>query len=109
MSESEIHQKVANELNIDVNKVVEYDKKFWQHVKLSLNNPDFDVLEIPFFGSFTMTKPKLFRTLRFSIRILRKMNIRLNKNPENGKLRMDIKIQNELFNKLWKLKKEIKF
>lgn len=108
MLQSEIYKKVAADLNVPLERVMEYDKKMWNFIKISLNNPTFDTLEIPFFGSFNITKVRMHRTAKQQIIILKKMRDKLKKHPNNEKLKNDFEIQKELFKKLWKLKQQCK-
>lgn len=112
MQEIDLYKTVAAKLNIDVQKVIEYDKLQWTNVKLDLNNPTFDILEIPFLGSFTMTRPKLISTLKFSLRILKRMRNKMRRNekqnkPNSAKLIRDMESQKKYFSNLWKLKQQI--
>ena len=109
MRDSEIYKIVSQELGVDIKRVEEYDKKFWQNNKLELNNPDWDVYEIPFFGTWTMTKAKLHRTLKYELRLLKKSKASLLKKPNNTKLRIIYDAAILKFRELWKLKKELKW
>lgn len=105
---SDIYARVASELNIPVSKVVEYDRRQWEFIKDSLNNPVADVIEVPYMGSFSITKVKMGRTLRQAIILLKKSKRSLELHPENTKLRIKHESYKELFRKLWKLKQECK-
>lgn len=109
MLQSEIYKKVADELNIPVERVVDYDKQMWNFIKVSLNNPTFDVMEIPFMGSFTITKVKIGRTLRSSLIILKRLKKKKEKYPDSKKISNDYEIQCKNFRALWNLKKQCKF
>ena len=109
MLQSEIYKKVAEEFNIPIERVIDYDKQMWNQIKISLNNPTFDTLEIPFFGSFNITKVKMGRTLRQSVIILRRLKAKAAKHPNNKKIQLDLEIQTKNFRNLWKLKQQCNF
>lgn len=106
MLQSEIYKRVSDELNIPLEKVIDYDKQMWNFVKLNLNNPVADTIEIPFFGSFNITKVKMGRTLRRSLIILRRLKKKSERFPDNNKVKNDLEIQMNNFKNLWKLKQE---
>lgn len=106
MLESDIYKKVANDLEIDLFKVEEYNNRFWGQVKYDLNNPDQDVLEIQDFGTFTITSAKLSRTLKYSIKMLRKLKASVNKRFSQKGYNSMLSYTN-LLSRLWKLKQEI--
>lgn len=108
MLQSEIYKKVSEDLNIPVERVIEYDRHMWNYIKISLNNPTFDTLEIPFLGSFNITKVKMGRTLRQSVIILRRLKNKAAKHPNNKKIQDDLEIQIKNFRNLWKLKQQCK-
>lgn len=111
MLESELHKKVADELGIDLERVIAYDKEYWKNVKWEVNNPTWDVLELPFLGSFTITPAKMRSSLRYSLRILKRMRDKIKREAKAGKtntkLIRDFDVQKELFKNLWKLKQEL--
>lgn len=106
---SEMYRKVAEDLNLPLERVVEYDKKMWEWVKLSLNNPTSDVIEIPLLGSFSITNVKMRKTLRSKIIMLRKLKNKRDRFPNNEKIQRDVDIQTNLVKNLWKLRKMCKF
>jgi hypothetical protein len=106
MLQSEMYTRVAHQLDIPIHKVIEYDRQMWSYVRNSLNSPEADVIELPFLGSFSITKVKMGRTLRRSVILLKKIKKRLNARPDDTKLRIKYNYQIELFKKLWKLKQE---
>lgn len=111
MLDREMYEIVSNQLDVDVKLVEELDKFFWKELKKDLNNPDADVIEVPFLGSFSITRAKMNSTIKYSLRILRKMkekNIRLElKGKLHEKNIRDLEIQKELFRNLWRLKQKI--
>lgn len=110
MLESELYKKVANDLGISVERVRAYDKHYWKHVKLDLNNPTFDVLEIPFLGSFTITPAKLRSTLKFALRDLKRLRKKIRNDEEiSPKLVKNFEDDKQLFKALWKLRASVKF
>lgn len=106
MLPSEIYSRVAAQLGIPVHKVIEYDRRQWEFVKDNLNNPVADVIELPYMGSFSITKVKMGRTLRQAIIIMKKSKRSLELNPENTKLKIKFEAYKVLFKQLWKLKQE---
>lgn len=108
MLQSEMYAKVSHSLNIPLDRVIEYDKQMWNFIRLSLNNPTFDVLEIPFLGSFSITKVKMGRTLRSSLIVIRKTRDKLARYPNNAQLKIRLENEKILFRNLWKLKQQCK-
>lgn len=109
MRDKDLYEQVAEQLNLSVKAVEEMDKFFWRNLKKMTNNPESDVIEIPFLGSLSITRAKLNSTMRFSLRNLRRMKKRvINKDDKYYDKKMkDFEIQKELFRNLWKLKNEL--
>ncbi len=107
MSELELHQRAAKELGVSLERVIEYDKLHWKCLKYDLNNPTFDVMEVPFFGAFKMTKPRFLKALRYSFRQLKGLNKKTKKYPHNEKLMKEYESAVILFKNLWKLKQQV--
>lgn len=103
---SDMYSRVAAELNIPVSKVMEYDRQQWLFVRDNLNNPVADVIEIPYMGSFSITKVKMGRTLKRNLFLLKKTKRSLEAHPENIKLRIKFEAYKTLFRQLWKLKQQ---
>lgn len=105
---SEMYEKVSQETGVPLERVKEYDKQHWDLVKVALNNPmdkfDFDVLEVPFMGSFMVTKLKLRHTIRVVISRLRRLKDKQQRFPKVDKLKKDVDIYTLQLRKLWKLK-----
>lgn len=108
MLQSEIYKKVSEDLNIPEYVIKEYDKQMWNFIKINLNNPTFDTLEIPFLGSFNITKVKMGRTLRQNLIILRRLKLKGLRKPNDRKIQLDIEIQTKQFRNLWNLKQKCK-
>lgn len=109
MTEQEIYNYVAEKFDIPVSRVAEYDKKFWEQIKYSLNHPSWDVLEVPFIGSWTITRAKMRRTLKYHISMLKRSRKNLQKLPDSPKVISTHKGNIEIFRELWKLKQELKY
>ena len=107
MRDSEMFEQVAYEMGIDVKRVNAYFNFHWQQTKIELNNPTFDVYEIPFLGAFTMTFAKMRSTLKYELKSLKGKRKRLQKDPTNPKLIREFEAQKGYFKNLWKLKQEI--
>jgi len=111
MLESEMYKKVAEELGISTDKVEAYDKLQWRNISYDLNNPSFDILEVPFLGSFTMTYSKILATLWYELRELKRMRDSLKRKKDKGQYDVKAEIKFEAkkltFKHLWKLRKEI--
>lgn len=107
MRESEMFEHVAYTMGIDVKKVIAYSNFHWQQAKVDLNNPTFDVLEIPFLGAFTMTFAKMRSTLKYELKALKRLKKKVEKDPTNSRLIKQFEAQKEYFKNLWKLKQEL--
>lgn len=108
MTDRELHEKIAEELNIPLERVIAYDNFHWRQLKIDLNNPTFAVMEIPHLGTFTITRNKLYRTLYgrlTSLKNLRKKIQRAKRNP--FKLIKKFEAEKEQFSNLWKLRNQM--
>lgn len=110
MLEHQIHQKVANDLGIPLERVKAYDALYWKQLKIDLNNPTFDVMEVPFLGSFTITPAKLRTTLKFALRDLKRLRKKISTFEEiPPNLVKHFETDKQLFKDLWKLREVVKF
>lgn len=110
MLEADLYKKIASDMGISVDRVKAYDKHYWKHVKLDLNNPTFDVLEIPFLGSFTITPAKLRSTLKVNLNDLKRLRNKIRKSEEiSPNLLRIFEDEKKLFKALWNLRKFVKF
>lgn len=108
MTDEQIYALASKRLKISSDIIAVCDKVHWKHVKDSLQNPDADVLEIPQFGTWVIINSRMRSTLKFSIRILRRIKKRLS-NPKDKRAVREWEDNVRLFRNLWKLKQECKF
>lgn len=108
MTEAEIYKQVSRELEIPLDKVIAYDKALWNHMKSSLNNPYFDVLELPEFGTWVIISSRMRSTLKFELRRLRSIKKGYKKFPNSLKHKNQYEDGCKLFRSLWKLKQKLK-
>lgn len=99
-----MYERVSRETGVPLQKVKEYDKIMWDFIKVSLNNPTFDVLEIPFMGSFTATLPRIRRTTFVALKRLKRLKAKHLRKPTD-KTKRDLEIQTEYFKRLLALYK----
>lgn len=108
MTDQQIYQKVSKQLGVSVDKVAAYDKAQWNQIKMMLNNPCFDVLEVPMLCTWVVIPSRMNSTLKYSIRVMRKYKRALAEKPNSERTKAAFEDSKRLFKELWKLKKECK-
>ena len=108
MTDDEMFKIVAKDLGLPVEKVKDIDRVQWNTIKSFLNNPSFDVLEIPQFCTFVIIQSRMRSTLRYSLRLLKQIKKKHIKYPNSAKYQREYETNKQLFKNLWKLKRECK-